>query len=150
MPTIYSGSTPRHDLPPREAARSKPGDSIRQGRVPRGAAPALQPSAAGQVVRISACGAIYRELSARIVVSLGVVEVGEIMVQPAGSRHGWTWVCRLPLCRPTPQPAGTFAQACDALDYALRGWMEAACVVTTASQSQRLAHQRHVDARGPR
>lgn len=122
----------RQTVPPLPAPASKPGDTIRQGRVAREIAPRSAPSGLEFVTR-----------GIRVVAKLGVIEVGEIMPNPA-ARAGseYLWACFLRPCAATPRPAGCEGKARAALDYQVRQWLEAACLVPSAALALKLTKDR--------
>lgn len=103
----------------RDAGRSKPGDAIRQGRVDGPDRPPPK----------SQIGLVFEERSGRIFGKLGVVIVAEVGVRHEGARTEFQWATNLPGLTTKPKPAATEDKAKDAVEFAVRAWLEAAGLV---------------------
>lgn len=68
----------------------------------------------------------FTEGGARVHAKLGVVTVAEITINPAGGRHQYRWVVRLPMSPIEHAPASDLDAAKRAVVWKIREWIEAA------------------------
>jgi hypothetical protein len=112
--------------------RSKPGDPCRQGRVDRSPRP---PAPSREAIE-------YKETSASVVAYLGVIDVAEITANPNGGPHAFAWTIFLHPHRRTPRPALTMEKAKSAVEFAVRNWLEAACLAIARDRRDALKRER--------
>lgn len=91
----------------------------------------------GRVAMPAADVLVFVETGAKVSARLGVIEVGEITINPAGMRAEYIFSCHLPMTR-RMVPAINLEKAKGGLAFVVRNWLDAAGVVVSAAALARL------------